>query len=182
VNCNAFVLAVPDTVVVPKGSYVYSVCTVPAPSESANVLPSASFKKSRSPAASVRRNVSSIARPLSRFAVALPPAFCSCTKVSPSYRNRVVVAPIVFARRRPKPSYAKSAPLPPLTLASWFRTFHVYVFVPSLVRFPLLSYANDVLFHVAIWFAASYVADDIALGRPVRAQLSPRLVRLPATS
>jgi hypothetical protein len=53
------------------------------------------------------------------------PLVSSCTAFSPSYRNPVVLPLIVFARRRPTPSYAKLALAPPLSPVSSFRAFHV---------------------------------------------------------
>jgi hypothetical protein len=44
VNPNALVVPAPLVVVVPNGSYEYVVCTVPDPSASATLLPSASVR------------------------------------------------------------------------------------------------------------------------------------------
>lgn len=55
------------------------------------------------PDPSVRVKYSSIPNPVSRLAVGVPDA-SSCTGVSPSYRNCVVVAPTVLLRGRSSPS------------------------------------------------------------------------------
>jgi hypothetical protein len=44
VNPKLFVVPAPLVVVLPNGSYVYVVCTVPDPSASATLLPSASVR------------------------------------------------------------------------------------------------------------------------------------------
>jgi hypothetical protein len=82
---------------------VYEVRTVPELSLNATVLPSASVTNSSFVVAVVRVKYSSIPRPLSRFALALPP-LCSCTGFNPSYRKAVDVPLIVFDRRRSAPS------------------------------------------------------------------------------
>ena len=65
---------------------------------------------------------------------------------------------------------------------SWLRAFHVYVFVPSLVRFPFRSYVSVWPPNVTWWFAALYVALATAAGCPVRAHVPPTVVRVPAAS
>jgi hypothetical protein len=59
-------------VVVLNGSKVYWVCTVPAVSLNAIVLPKASVSSVRVPITSVRVNVSSMPSPVSKFAVGVP--------------------------------------------------------------------------------------------------------------
>src|SRR5690242_15658599 len=103
VNVNGLSGEPPLEAALPKGSYVYVVCTTPEPSASANVLPKASLKNSEVALVVTRVKYSSIRRPLNTFADVLPPTL-SCTGLTPSYRNAVAVPLQLRNRRRPTPS------------------------------------------------------------------------------
>src|SRR5262249_61338952 len=97
-------------------------------------------------------------------------------------RNAVWAELIVLLVRRPWASYWKLATLPPAMDARRLRASQVYVLVPSLVRLPLRSYVSATFSKVTCRLAASYVALVMAEGKPVRAQVPPRTVLLPAAS